>query len=217
MGSPHVNLTNKQLLMSIRSGDFGATPATRRLGGVTIYAPDEREMTRAFGTVVEAINFCSKPHLSLMRVALNSQVRDHLNITIDRRIFGAILASQLRLGIMDSIPCAAITGRVFRIYIHTEQLDTFQRHLATTVDELRLRRVIHVTDLEEKLFGDRRWGTWSSAFHILTRLVQIGRARYVTENSFCWPLEIEHAINKHLRRVRVVRASRLANNQEPVN
>src|SRR6266496_6825992 len=121
-----------QPLISIRSADFGATPASLRLGGVTVYARDESEMTRAFDMIVEAIDYCSKSNLSIRRVALNSEVRKHSGIELDRRTFGAILGSRLRLGILDSIPCSTAIGRVFRVFVHTEQLDAFERHLATT-------------------------------------------------------------------------------------
>src|SRR5688572_9923639 len=96
------------LNLSTRSSDFPGRPASLRLGGVTIYAPDELELDRAYKTIADAIEQRSKQHLTLTRVTLNSEVREHLNVTVERRIFGAILGAQLRFGILDSIPCAAI-------------------------------------------------------------------------------------------------------------
>jgi hypothetical protein len=205
-------MTN-QLKLSTRATDFLTTPASLRLGGITIYAPDKSELLRAYKTIADAIDECSKPHLSLTRIVLNSEVQKHLNVTLDQRIFGAILGSQLRLGILDSIPCAAVTGKVLRVYLHNQQLDTFLHNLEITAAELRLRRVVQVRDIEEKLFRQRCWGTWSSAFHILARLVHIGRACYVDRESFCWPPEIENAINKYPRRVRIIHAARMADNK----
>src|SRR4051812_8934381 len=98
-----------ELKLSTRSTDFLAVPASLRLGGVTIYAANERDLLRSYTTIAGAIDECSKPHLSLTRIVLNSEVRNHLNVTIDKRIFGAILGSQLRLGILDSIPCTTVT------------------------------------------------------------------------------------------------------------
>jgi hypothetical protein len=183
-----------QLKLSTRSSDFPGVSAFLRLGGITIYAPSESELARAYKIVADAIDQCSKPHLSLIRVALNSEVRKLLNVTVNPRIFGAILGSQLRSGTLDSIPCAAITGKVFRIYVHKKQIGIFNQHLEATAAELRLQGVVHVRDIEGKLFGQRRWGTWSSALHVLARLVQIGRACYVDEDSFKWPLGIENAV-----------------------
>jgi hypothetical protein len=183
-----------QFRLSTSSTEFPGSPASLRLGGVTIYAPGEPELTRAFKTISSAIDQCSKSHSSLTRKTLNSEVRKHLEVNVDPRIFGAILGSQLRLGILDSIPCAAVTGEVFRIYVHNTQFDTFGQHLKTTTALLRLKGTVLVRDIEEKLFGRRRWGTWSSASHILARLVQLGRASYVDRNLFRWPLGIEHAV-----------------------
>lgn len=201
--------------LSTRSSDFPGLPASLILGGVTIYASQEQELLSGFKTVADAIEECAMPHLSLTRKTLNSQVREHLGFNVDRAIFGAILGSRLRLGILDSIPCAAVTGKVLRVYVHNQQLDTFHNHLETAVVELRLRRVVQVPDIEEKLFGQRYWGTWSSTFHILARLVQIGRACYVDEKAVCWPMEIENAINKSLRRVRVIKPARLGHDKKP--
>jgi len=206
-----------QFKLSTEPADFPGTRASLRLGGVTIYAPGDRELAGGFKMVADAIDQCSESHLTLMRVTLNSEVQEHLKVKVDSTVFGAILGYQLRLGILDSIPCAAVSGKVFRTYVHSQQLDRFRDHLEATTAELRLRHMVQVPDIEEKLFGQRRWGTWSSAFHILARLVQIGRACYVDEKSFCWPTEIENAINKSLRRVRVIRRARVADDQKPTN
>jgi hypothetical protein len=183
-----------RLRLSTRSTDFPGAPASLRLGGITIYAPDALELDRSYKVIADAIDNCSKSHLSLVRVALNSEVRKRANTNIDQRIFGAILNSQLRLGIIDSIPCAAITGKVFRIYVHCQQIDAFHRHLEMATAELRQGRPVNVPAIEGKIFGQRRWGTWSSAFHILARLTQMGRACYVDKNTFRWPQGIENAV-----------------------
>jgi hypothetical protein len=206
-----------QLQLSTQSADFHGTRASLRLGGVTIYAPGDQELADGFKMVADAINQCSESHLTLMRVTLKSEVQGHLNVKVDNTVFGAILGYQLRLGILDSIPCAAVSGKVFRTYVHNQQVDRFCDHLEATTAELRLRHMVQVPDIEEKLFGQRRWGTWSSAFHILARLVQIGRACYVDEMSFCWPMEIENAINKSRRRVRVIKRARVADDKKPTN
>ena len=206
-----------QLQLSTRSADFPNTRASLRLGGITIYAAGDRELASGFKVVADAIDQCSESHLTLMRVTLNSEVQEYLKVKVDSTVFGAILGHQLRLGILDSIPCAAISGKVFRAYVHNQQFNMFRNHLETTAAELRLRRTVQVPDIEEKLFGERHWGTWSSALHILARLVQIGQACYVDEKSFCWPTEIENAIHKSLRRVRVIKRARVADNQEPSN
>src|SRR6185503_12576814 len=104
--------------LSSRPSDFQSVPAALRLGGVTIYGTSQVELARAVKAVADAIDQCSKQHLSLTRVTLNSEVRSLLSVAVERRIFGVILGSQLRLGILDSIPCAAVTGSVFRIYVH---------------------------------------------------------------------------------------------------
>lgn len=182
------------LPISTRSADYPGEAASIRLGGVTVYSASDAELDESIQTVAVAIDRCSQPHLSLTRTTLNSEVRKHLNLQVERRIFGAILGSQLRLGILDSVPCAAATGKVFRVYVNRQQVNTFLRHLDTVACELRGLRRVHVRDIEGKLFGERRWGTWSSTSHVLARLVQIGRACYADQSSFLWPAGIENAI-----------------------
>jgi hypothetical protein len=183
-----------RLNVSTRAEDFPAGCASLRLGGVTLYGQDQLELDRTVDAVATAIDSCSKVHLTLTRVTLNSEVRKHLNTSVDRRIFGSILGSRLRLGILDSIPCAAVTRKTFRVYVHHEQIESFQRHLEAALAELREKEVVHVRDIEHRLFAQRRWGTWSSASHLLARLVQIGRAYYIDDKSFRWPTGIDDAI-----------------------
>jgi hypothetical protein len=204
-----------QIQLSAQSADFPDTRASLRLGGITIYAAGDRELARGFKVLAGAIDECAKAHLTLQRVTLSSEVQEHIAGDVDSTVFGAILGHQLSLGILDSVPCAAISGKVFRTYVHNQQLNKFRDHIEGATAKLRLRHIVQVRDVEEELFGQRYWGTRSSTFHILARLVQIGRACYVNAESFCWPTEIENAIHKSLRRVRIIKRARVADNQEP--
>jgi len=183
-----------ELPISTRSADYPGDAASVRLGGVTVYSASDAELDKSIRTVALAIDCCSQPHLSLTKITLHSEVRTHLNLALDRRVFGAILGSQLRLGILDSIPCAAATGKVLRVYVNRKQINNFLRHLDTVADDLRRLQCVQVRDIERKLFGQRRWGTWSSTSHVLARLVQVGRACYVDQSSFRWPAGIENAV-----------------------
>lgn len=200
-----------QLKLSSLSLDFADGTASLRLGGVTIYARTQSELDQAVCTIGGAIDHCASVHSSLRRVTLKSQVTSYLSIKVDERVFGAILGSQLKIGILDSIPCASIMDKVFRVYVHKQQLDAFQGNQVKAAAELKRRGVAHIRDMEEILFQERQWGTFDSTIHIMARLVQVGRACYLDKKSFRWPAEVEDAINKSLRRIRVIRSGRLAN------
>jgi hypothetical protein len=174
----------------------GDADASLQLGGVTVYAPTESVLQSAVDAIGDAIARASAAHLTLTRVTLASQVKELLGVGIEKRAFGAILGQQLRLGALDCIACAATSGQVFRIYVHEKRINEFKDYLHMARDELQRRGILEVRDLEAKVFGHRRWGTWSSAMHLLARLVQMGVVRYQGPRTFLWQAGVEHAIGQ---------------------
>lgn len=174
-------------LLTTRSSDYDV-PASTKLGGTTIYAPDDEQLARGLSTLADLIERHTRAHLTLTRTTLNSLVRDDTGVETDRRIFGAVLGWRLRLGVLDSIPCAATSGKLYRVFTHVEQYPLFLSHLETLKSRLHTRRVLKVRDAEHAVFGQRRWGTWSSSLHLLARLVCTGHACYLDSKTFAYPL-----------------------------
>jgi hypothetical protein len=201
----------KDLNISTRATDIDGCSAAISLGGFTLYGLNESQLNEGVSAIALAIEDCSSRYLSLFRTSLRSEVRKQLDCEIDDSVFGAVLGSRLRYGMLDSVPCAAEKGGIFRAYLHRDQIETFQRYLKETAGELRRRRVVHIRDIEAAVLGTKRWGSRSSTLHILGRLVQIGQASYLDKDSFRWPSEIEHAISHSQRQVRVIKRGRLAN------
>ena len=165
------------------------SPASFRLGGVTVYGPNEEQLRSGLEALATAIERSSKQHPSLTRTTLNSLVRSDIGFEVDKRIFGAVLAWRLRLGHIDSIPCAAVSGKVYRVLVHGEQWLPFVSRLDFVKRQLRTHRVLQVHDAQQQLFRYRQWGTWSAASHLLAHLVQMGNACYLDSKTFAWPFE----------------------------
>jgi len=130
---------------------------------------------------------------SLDRKVLRTLVCDRLGQRVDDRLFGAVLGSQMRLGLIEAVGCAAISGKVFRVLINVNLLQVFQQRMLEIQERLRKCRVVTVADVRNQYFPGREWGTWSAAHHLLARLAQTGGAVYVDNRTFEWPVGIENA------------------------
>lgn len=183
-----------RIALTARAVDFPGTLATRRLGGVTIYAAADAELSYGLAAIAEAICICSRSHVSLTRNTLKSQVVRRIGAVVDKRVFGAIVGEQLRLGRLDSILCASAAGKPFRVLIHADQVPRFTEYVRVIAQQIRVARVLEVTNVERELFVERQWGTWSSASHILARLVFMGHACYLNRSIFAWPSGLENAV-----------------------
>jgi hypothetical protein len=186
----------RKLEITTRQADITGAPASLQLGGVTLYGATTSALRAAVESIGEAICQSSAAHPTLTKVTLASEVKKVVGLIIEKRVFGSILGQQLRLGAVDCVPCAAISGKVFRIYLHESRADEFISYLGVAEDQLRQAGVMEVRQLEARLFGRRKWGTWSSTLHVLARLVQKGKARYRDSSTFLWQSGVEHAIHE---------------------
>lgn len=168
-----------------------------RLGGVTIYALNDDELRLHCDRVTAAMNRVMQAHASLARSHLEWLVEEDIKMRIDRRVLGALLGATLRLGILDQIPCAAVSGKVFRVYVHAASRPAFDERLVAVGAHLRKERVLHVRVVRESLFPKGGWGTWSSALHVLARLAYRGSAKYLDAKTFAWPEEVDRAVRDH--------------------
>lgn len=182
--------------LATRGSDLAPRAASLQFGGITLYAATRSALNDAVQAIGRAIHQSSEAHLTLTRVTLASEVKKLLGVTIEKRVFGAILGLQLRLGVLDCIPCAATSGKVFRIYSHQKRIEEFTSYLSVAEEQLRQRGLLEVRQLETRLFGSRKWGTWSSAMHLLARLVQKGKARYQDSSTFLWQAGVANAVCK---------------------
>lgn len=171
--------------------------ARARLGGVTIYARSDGELRQQCDRVLSAFDSVTRAHASLARSHLEWLVQKEIKLCIDRRVLGALLGAALRTGIVDQIPCAAVSGKIFRVVIHASARAAFEERLITIGARLRNERVLHVRVVRDELFPKGGWGTWSSATHVLARLVVRGSAKYVDAKAFAWPEEVDRAVRDH--------------------
>lgn len=169
------------------------TPARVRLGGITVYAATERGLQDGLKLLAEATVEQSRILASLDRKVLRKLVCDTLGERVDDRLFGAVLGSQMRLGLIEAVGCAAISGKMFRVLINVDLLEVFQQRLLEVREKLRKCRIVTVGDVRNHYFPGREWGTWSAANHLLARLAQMGCAAYVDSHTFAWPRGIENA------------------------
>jgi len=152
--------------------------ASTRLGGVSVWAATEDELSAGIGALGEAISACAKLHLSLTKAVLRKLVRARRSDSqIEDRLFSALLGSVLRRGELDVMVCASKNDRRFRVILHASQIDRFKQALTTAETMLRTERAIEVPRLEKVIFGKRSYNTWSSTSHVLGRISYLGLGR----------------------------------------
>jgi len=162
-------------------------PAAMRLGGITVYAPTEADLTRGINRLSGAIRDAVGLHPSLDRKLLLFVAAKELAERPDRRVFAAVLGRELSLGHMDCVPCASINGKTFRVYIADERIPDFLHRVDEIRTWLRRVRVLTVSEVRKRFFPQIGWGAWSSSAHLLARAAQLGFARQLDKYNFAWP------------------------------
>jgi hypothetical protein len=183
-----LRLSTRAATVKVRGGT-----ASARLGGVSIYSESARSLQEDLKLLGDEIVVQSAILPSIERKALRYLVCKKLGEEIEDRLFGAVLGSQMRMGHIDSIGCAADSGKVFRVLINAERLEVFQQRLIEVRLLLRKRNELRISEVRDLYSPGGEWGTWSAAKHLLSRLTQIGCAVYVDRYTFAWPKGLEGA------------------------
>ena len=153
-------------------------------GGTTIYAPNEAILQNEAEMIADAIHLSGAGFLSMTRNVLGKLAREKAGIDrIETRLFGAVLGRQLRLGQLESMVCSSINGKLFRVYVHPDNVEKFRRSVATARKLLWENTVLQVQLLEKEIFGRRSYNTWSSSSHLLARLIYVGVAEQIDKYS----------------------------------
>src|SRR5206468_2023382 len=114
-------------MIGISASDTGSSrmSAHLQLGGVTIYGRTEDQILSTIDQIAQTIDQRGKDHLSITRPVLQKLVSDSIGEKFEKRLFGAILGSRIRLGQFHALFCEAEKGAEFRIFIHRNQLRRF--------------------------------------------------------------------------------------------
>jgi hypothetical protein len=170
------------------------TSASVQLGGVTVYGQSEGEIVRTIDEISQILDDQGTRHLSATRPVLQKLVSDEIGEKIERRLFGAILGSRIRVGVFEAWLCEAEQGSEFRVFIHRSQVKRFKKALNDTLIMLRDEGEVLVKQIERTLFPARSYNTWSSTSHVLGRLVFQGKAEYLDKMTFRFPVGLQHAL-----------------------
>lgn len=168
-----------------------------QLGGTTVYGPSESETLEMIEIVGKIIDACCEMHLSVTRSVLGKLASDKLGEPLEKRLFGALLGSRIRLGHLCVIMCEAETGAEFRVFLHRSKVGPFTAAREIAKRMLRTEQQIMVKALEQKLFGERAYNTWSSTSHVLARLAFQGIALYKDRMTFVAPGELLNAVRSN--------------------
>ena len=153
-------------------------------GATTIYAPNEAILQKEIEMLADIIYRSAAGYLSMTRNVLGKLTRERAGIDrIEKRLFGAVLGRQLRLGQLESIVCSSIHGKHFRVYVHPDNVERFRDSLATARKLLWENSVLQIQKLEKEIFGRPSYNTWSSSSHLLARLVFVGVAEQIDKYS----------------------------------
>lgn len=177
MTPKHPPPAGSALHLATNRNAFGSAAeiASRRLGGVTVWAPTPEDLEVGLRTVSTAIMDCARVHLSITKSVLRKLVREHLKeSTVEDRLFSAVLGYSMRIGGLDSFVASSANDRPFRVLIHRSQKERFDEALRVARRLLLQQSTISVPILEKALFGNRAYNTWSSTSHVLGRLSYLG-------------------------------------------
>lgn len=173
----------------------GALPpdcASRRLGGITIWAPNEEILNTGLRTLTDAIRSTGSTFLTCTRAVLKKQVEEATDSgPIEQKIFGATLGRLMSLGEADDLIVASKNDKYYRAILWRKRVGDFTKALQTAHTLLASRQVLKVKDLETAIFGGRRFNTWSSASHVLGHLNYKGAAIQIDDMTYSrapvWP------------------------------
>jgi hypothetical protein len=147
------------------------TRASQKLGGITLWSKSDESLARSASYVREEIELVASEHLCVTKNVLRKLVRTKIAPReVEDKVFSAILGSAMRLGAIDSIVCASKNDRPYRALVHSSKLADFDDALAAAVKALQDDGTLAVADLEARLFGTRRYNTWSASSSVLAHL-----------------------------------------------
>lgn len=170
-------------------------PAFLKLGGTTLYAASVDRLNSVVRVVSDAIDQATSQYLLLAKASIAKLVQESIIQDVGQTIFGAVLARNASLGILDSLVCLTVNSRTFRVYAHFSRREELCCALDTVKTELRKNGTLSVLEVKRMLFPDRTWGSHSASIYLLSHLCFRGWGVYLDSELFGWPREIEDAVN----------------------
>ena len=167
--------------------------AVRRFGGIQIYASSEHILKRGIGLVTKGILQVSNTSPGLNPNFLKFLVQQNLGIEIPKRIFSAILGSQLRAGVLEEVTCQGSKGTPFRVIIHRDRVREFNKRVDEVALSLLQSHQVQISAIRERFFPGKSKGAWTLASYIAARLVRIGWAIYVDPYRIELPEPVKNA------------------------
>jgi hypothetical protein len=156
-----------------------------KLGGTTLWSSSGPALDEAVTSLSECIDKSAQAFLTCTKAVLKKAVMQSIGTTeIDDRIFGAVLGMQLRLGKLDELLVASKNDRLYRVYFSTSCRQRLLQSIEITRAQLIKENRVAVKDVESKIFGPRKYNTWSSTSHILGHLNFSGFARQTDEMEY---------------------------------
>jgi hypothetical protein len=189
-----LTLSRRIASLSTRRPADDAAVRSVQLGGVAIYASERVDLDALVEELGEVLCEASSRHLSLDRGSLRKVMSELVGTQVEDRIFGALLGRALRLGHIVSVPCLSEGSRVFRVHVAAPRLAEFESARSQLAKRAAETTIVSVTETERLILGQRRWGTWSSASHLLASAAERGQLVRLDKQLFRWPREVYSAV-----------------------
>src|SRR5688572_16371002 len=106
--------------------------ASKRFGGITIYAQSDSELQEGFEELVKSIAAASSNNLLMTKNHILAVCREDLKIELPDRLASAAFGRLLALGRISVLPCLTINNRVFRLYFSKQWFPTVIEVLSRT-------------------------------------------------------------------------------------
>jgi len=162
------------------------------LGGLRVWAPSSRVLRAGLDEFQLGIETALIEHSSLDKVGVLFALGQLMGARINKRVVGAVLGRELRLGRVEEILCSATTNKVFRVYVGARALPCFAERLRVAREHLRRESHVRIKELRDQFFEPKP-GTWTQTAHLAGRMVFDGTAIYVDKYQIAWPSGLERA------------------------
>lgn len=168
--------------------------ASRQFGGTRIFAATERDLAREVDCVSKAIVDTCAATPALTPSMLRYLVEQDLTAKLPKRVFGALLGSQLRTGGLDAVVCEGVQRTPYRVILHSDRVSEFSGRVREIARHLVQGRMMRISDVRDKYFPQKPKGSWTHAMYLAARLVRLGFAEYPDQYCIKMPDSVANAI-----------------------
>jgi hypothetical protein len=164
--------------------DAGERHVSKKLGGVTVYAPTSKDYERGISDCENALDFALKLNLLVPKQRVFSDVKKSCPHYRNERLLGAVLGRMLRYGRAGVLPCLTQNARIFRLYFHPDSYALLLDWISIANDALNRKGLLSVDQLMHCRLRNQFGLSRLCAAQIMWHLAFTGAAIWTGDDNF---------------------------------